>query len=250
VRLFVFAALSAAAFLTSACGGNVLSRKYEYEEDIYLALDGSVTVYLNASVPALVALRGLDLNVDPRARLDRAAVRAMFESPVAHVESVTASRRGHRRYLHLRIHVPDVTRLGEAAPFAWSRYGITRDDEVIKYRQLLGSAAGRAVGNVGWTGRELMAIRLHLPSHVPFHNSPSKEVQRGNIIVWEQTLADRLRNQPLDIEAHMETRSILARTLTLFALMAGLAALTFALVIWLVMRRGRASVPARQQEAS
>ncbi len=250
MRLFVFAAVGAAAFLTTACGGNILSRKYEYDEDIYLALDGSATVYLNASVPALVALRGLHLDVDPRSRLDRAAVRAMFESPVAHVESVTASRRDNRRYIHLRIHVPDVTRLGEAAPFGWSRYGITRADAVIKYRQLLGPAADRAVGNVGWTGRELMAVRLHLPSRVPFHNSPSKEVQRGNIIVWEQTLADRLRGQPLDIEAHMETRSILARTLTLFGLMVGLAALTFALVIWLVRRRGRPSVPARQQEAS
>jgi hypothetical protein len=250
VRWFLLAAVSAAAFLTAACGGNMLSRKYEYEEDVYLALDGSATIYLNAAVPALVALRGLDLDVDPRSRLDRAAVRAMFESPVAHVESVTASRRDKRRYIHLRIHVPDVTRLGTAAPFAWSHYAVMRDDGVIKYRQQLGPAAARAVGNVGWTGRELIAVRLHLPSRVPFHNSPSREVQRGNIIVWEQTLADRLRGQPLDIEAHMETRSILARTLTLFGLMVGLAALTFALVIWLVMRRGRASVPARHQEAS
>ncbi len=66
----------------AACGGNLLSRKYEYEEDIYLGLDGSATIYVNASVPALVALRGFDLDVSPRARLDRAAVRAMFESPV------------------------------------------------------------------------------------------------------------------------------------------------------------------------
>jgi hypothetical protein len=250
VRLLVFAAATLAALVATACGSNVFSRKYEYEEDIYLALDGSATVYLNASVPALVALRGLDLDVSPHARLDRIAVRTMFESPAAHVESVTASRRDNRRYVHLRIHVPDVSRLHDVAPFAWSRYVVNRDDAIIRYRQTLGPAAARDVGDVGWTGRELVAIRLHLPSRVPFHNSPSREIQRGNIIVWEQALGDRVRGQPLDIEAHMETQSILVHTLALFGSMVMLAAFTFGIVIWLVMRRGRAHTPPREQEAS
>jgi len=85
---------------------------------------------------------------------------------------------------------------------------------------------------------------------VPYHNSPSGTIERGNIIVWEQTLAERLKGQPLSIEADMETQSILARTLTLFGSMALLAALTFAVVIWIVMRRGRPPASAREQEAS
>jgi hypothetical protein len=248
-RLLLLAVLFLFPYVSTACGGNLLSRKYEYEEDIYLSLDGSATVYVNGSVPALVALRGLDLDVDPRARLDRTAVRAMFESPVAHVESVTASRRDNRRYVHLRIAVPDITRLGVAAPFAWSKYAVERDAEILKYHQIVGPTAGRDVGNVGWSGAELVAIRLHLPSRVPFHNSPTKTIERGNIIIWEQPLSQRLRGQPLDIEAHMEMQSILARTLTLFGIMVVLAALTFALVIWLVMRRGRINA-SRQPEAS
>ena len=59
-----------ALLLLSACSVNPLSRKYEYEEEIS-RLDGSATVYVNASVPALVALRGVDLPLDPSARLDR-----------------------------------------------------------------------------------------------------------------------------------------------------------------------------------
>jgi hypothetical protein len=227
-----------------------LSRKYEYEEDLYLALDGSATVYVNASVPALVALHGLNLDVDPKSRLDRAAVRAMFESPAAHVESITTSRRDNRRYVHLRIAVPDVRRLGDAPPFAWSRYSIERSNGVIKYHQVIGAMGGRAVGNVGWTGAERVAIRLHLPSRVPFHNSPTREIERGNIIVWEQTLSDRRKGQPLDIEVHLETQSILARTLVLFGFMVALAAATFTLVIWLVMRRGRLPAGAPRQEVS
>ncbi len=197
-----------------------------------------------------MALRGVPLNADPRARLDRTAVRALFESPSTRVASVTGSRRDNRRYVHLRIDVPDVTRLGEVAPFAWSQYGVQRSDALVRYRQILTAAAGRDVGNVGWSGQELVAIRLHLPSRVVFHNSPTRTVERGNIIVWEQALSDRLRGQPLDIEAHIETQSILVSTLILFGLMVVLAAATFAFLIWLVRRRGRAMRNAQEQEAS
>jgi hypothetical protein len=222
--------------VSAACRGT-FSRKYEYEEDVYLNVDGSATVYVNASVPALVALRGVDLDPDPRARFDRRKLRAIFESPYSEVESVTGSRRDNRRYVHLRLNVPDITKLGNVAPFAWSKYVLTPDGDVLKYEQTLGASAARDVGNAGWSGSELVAVRLHLPSRVPFHNAPSKIIERGNIIRWEQPLAERIKSQPLEIEVHLETQSILARTLVLFGSMMVLAALTFALVIWLVMRR-------------
>lgn len=224
------------AVVLTSCRGT-FSRKYEYEEDVYLNVDGSATVYVNASVPALVALRGVDLDPDPRARFDRRRARAIFESPYTQVESVTGSRRDKRRYVHFRINVPDVSKLHQVAPFAWSRYTLQRDGELVKYHQQLGASASREVADAGWTGNELIAVRLHLPSRVPFHNSPSKTIERGNIIRWEQPLAERIKGQPLDIEVHMEARSILVRTLGLFAAMVVLAGLTFATVIWLVMRR-------------
>ena len=83
----------------------------------------------------------------------------------------------------------------------------------------MGSAAGQGVGNVGWDGTELMAVRLHLPSKVTWHNAPSKRVERGNIIVWEQSLAERQKGAPVEIVARMETQSILFRTLALFGAM-------------------------------
>jgi hypothetical protein len=232
----LIALIVVAACVSASCRGT-FSRKYEYEEDLYLNLDGSATVYVNASVPALVALRGVDLDPNPRARFDRRKVRALFESPYTQVESVTGSRRDNRRYAHLRINVPDVRKLGGVTPFAWSQYTIARDGDLVKYQQKIGPAAGRDGGVAGWSGSELVAIRLHLPSRVFFHNAPSKEIERGNIIRWEQTLADRMKGQPIDIEAHMEAQSILVRTLALFGSMVALAALTFAVVIWLVMRR-------------
>jgi len=227
-----------ALLLTAACSVNPLSRKYEYEEEIYVDLDGSATVYVNAAVPALVALRGADLPVDPAARLDRQAVRAFFESPVTSVASVTASRRDGRRYVHVRIDVEDIRRLGEAAPFAWSSYRLTSGGESVEYAQAVGPSADRSVPDVGWQGSELVAFRLHLPSRVTFHNSPTREIRRGNIIVWEQLLSERRKGVPIDIGVRMDSESILASTLLLFGAMAVLVAITFALFIWFIKRRG------------
>jgi hypothetical protein len=235
VRL-AFALLQMAVLASIACG-NVIARKYEYEEEIFLALDGSATVYVNASVPALVALRGVSLPLDPAARLDRLAVRALYESPAAHVASVTTSRREGRRYVHLRLTAPDVRRLGEAPPFAWSQYQFREQDGQYEFTQTIGPAANQSVGNVGWDGTELMAVRLHLPSKVTFHDSPSKKIERGNIVVWEQTLAERQNGAPMVITARMETQSILFRTLALFGAMGVLVVITFIAAIWFVRSR-------------
>ena len=231
-----FALLLTASLASIACG-NVIARKYEYEEEIFLALDGSATVYVNASVPALVALRGVALPLDPAARLDRMAVRDLYETPVSHVVSVTTSRREGRRYVHLRLTVPEVRRLGEAPLFAWSTYQYREQDGLYEFTQKVGAAANQSVGNVGWDGTELMAVRLHLPSKVTFHDSPSKKIERGNIVVWEQNLAERQKGAPLEITARMETRSILFRTLALFGAMGVLVVITFIAAIWYVRSR-------------
>jgi len=231
-------ALLATIAISIDCSG-VLSRKYEYEEEIYLALDGSATMYVNASVPALVALRGAPLPLDPTARVDRELVAAFFESPIAHVGSVTLSRRDRRRYVHVRVDVPDVRRLHEAPAFAWSSYRFDSRDGVMVYNQVVTTPAGKDAGSAAWTGRELVAFKLHLPSRVPFHNAPSRSIERGNIIVWDQPLADRLKGVPLEIEVRMEPQSILFRTLSLFGLMMLLVAATFVGFIWLLRAKGK-----------
>lgn len=242
-HLVLLVAMLAALAMSGACR-SVLSMQYEYDEEIYLELDGSATVYVNASVPALVALRGAPLDVDPRARLDRNDVRAFFESPVTDVESVTTSRRDNRRYVHVRLAVDDVRRLSEAAPFAWSRYSLNEKGELAVFSQEIGASIGRDVGNVGWNGSEMVAFRYHLPSRIPFHNAPSRAIERGNIVRWEQPLASRLQGEPLAIEVHMETESILVQTLLLFAITIVAALATLGAAIWFVMRRKGAELPA------
>jgi hypothetical protein len=237
-RVAVVIAIACAVLATACGGGGLFRQQYEYEEELYLQLDGSATAYVNASVPALVALRGADLNTDPRSRPERDKLRALFGATGARVSTPTFSRRDGRRFVHIRVDVDDVRRLARIAPFAWSMYQFERQGDVLVYTQVVGKAAGKPVADVGWTGDELVSFKMHLPSEIPYNNS-GKPVQRGNILQWEQSLTDRLAGVPLEIEAHLEPKSILYSTLLLFASTVVAAGLTFAIVIWWVVRKGR-----------
>jgi hypothetical protein len=232
----VVCALGLLSVLSGACGGTSLFRQYEYEEEVYLSLDGTATVYVNSSLAALNALRGTSFDASPGARVDTAAIRAYYSASGTEVARVTQWRRSNRRFVQVRLDVHDIRRLGDAAPFAWSAYQFRQDGDVFVYRQTVGAAAGRNPGTVGWNGRELVAFRLHLPSRIRYHNTHGVE-SRGNILAWEQPLADRLRGQPLEIEARMDTQSILYTTLWLFGITFLVVGAAFAGVIWWVMRR-------------
>jgi len=240
IRALVIVAMLASV----ACGATAsLFRQYEYEEEVYLSLDGTATVYVHSSIAALNALRGTNFDASPAARFEREPFRDYFSTAVTRVTRVSSSRRSGRRFVHVRLEVDDVTRLGEAAPLAWSTYRFRRDGDLFVYRQQVGAAAGKEVGKAGWTGRELVAFRLHLPSKIRWDNS-GHAVGRGNIVGWEQPLTDRLRGTPIEIEARMDPQSILYRTLWLFGATFVAVAAAFGLVIWWVMRRGTTAMPA------
>ena len=204
---------------------------------MYLSLDGTATVFVNSSVPALNALRGTSFDARPNARPDHGALRQYYTTPETHVTRVTSSRRNNRLFVHVRIDVDDVRRLGSAAPFDWSSYALSNNDGLVAYRQLVGAAAGKPLEPGRWTGDEQVAFRLHLPSEILGHSS-QLSVQRGNILEWEQPLTDRLRGVPMEIDVRMKAQSILHRTLVLFggALLA--VAMMFGLLIWRIVRSG------------
>jgi hypothetical protein len=235
-RVAVCAVLCCSA-IAAACSGRVLKPQYEYEEELYLDLDGSATLNVNASIAALVALRGVDLPTDPLARLDRDRVRALFTRPGSNV-ALSVSRREGRRFVHISVQVDDVRDLARLQPFAWSTYTFDRDGERADYHQVVGPASRRDVGQVGWNGDELIVFRVHVPSEVLFENSAT-EVRRGNILEWEQPLTSRLRGDPLELRVQMGTESILHNTLLLFGSTIVAAAAAFAAVLWWVARRGR-----------
>lgn len=244
-RLVLVALIVTSAVVSASCG-RLLKKDYEYEEELYLALDGSATLNVNASVASLVALRDADLPVDPRARVDRERVRALFSGPGA-VVRVSLSRRDGRRFVHASVDVTDVQQLRSLAPFSWSSYRFDRQADVFEFHQVVGAPKRVDVGNVGWTGREVVAFRIHVPSKIPFHNAPSRRTERGNILEWEQPLTERLQGSPIDIQVQMDAQSILSTTLLLFGSTILAAAATFAAVIWWVARRGRAPSAAQSR---
>lgn len=248
LRAALLAALIAA---TVSCGGGMFSKQYEYEEDMTLALDGSATLAVNASLASLVALRGLDVPVDLNARIDRDRIREMFSTPVTSVTRVSRPwTRNGRRFIQVRVEIDDIRRLHEAPPFAWSKYTLDQEEGVHVYRQVVGPSAMKpgSLKNYGWNGSEIVAFRLHVPSKILYHNVRDLETNatgtaaRGNILAWEQHLSDRLEGRQLQIEVNMESESILHRTLWLFA-GAFLSAVTLlVLLVWWFIRRGRDDV--------
>jgi len=84
-----------------------------------------------------------------------------------------------------------------------------------------------------------VAVRVHLPSRIRYHNAGADNLKRGNILVWEQSLAERQSGKPLEIEARIEQTSILYSTLILFTISGALALLVLALIIWWVVRKGK-----------
>jgi hypothetical protein len=166
-------------------------------------------------------------------------VRAAYTSKAFTVTRVSTSRRHGRRFVHLRLEGSDIRRLSDVPPFKWSTYtfGQRRDD--LAFHQVVGPPTGRQLDNVGWTGEELVAFRLHLPSKIRYHNAPSKLVERGNILAWEQRLRDRLSGTPVDIDVRLDMQSILYRTLWLFGSMIALVVVVFSILIWWILRKGR-----------
>ena len=242
-----FVALIASALFIASCT-NPLARQYEYEEQLYLSVDGSATVVVDASLPALVLLRGASFDPSAAGPTDRAAVRRLYESAGCPVDSVSRlwERRG-RRFAQIQVSVKDLKTLTSCPLLAWSTYSLTPhsdDAQQLKYLQTLGPPSGRDPGAVNWDGSELVAFKVHAPSRIRFHNikkldGADGEAERGNILTWEQTLADRRAGRPLTMAIEMEKTSILYTTLWLFGGAFVASVLLLVTLIWLTVRRGR-----------
>lgn len=228
--------------LTAACGRGGIGREYEYEEQVYLELDGSATVVVNASLHALVALRGLPVDPDPSVRFDRGAVRGLYAGPGVTVTRVSQPwRRKGRRFTQVRLEIDDIGRLSQLAPLAWSTISYARDGDQVVYTQRIGAPTGRPAAGANWAGDEIVGFRLHLPSRITFHNAPTREVERGNILTYEQALSERLNGVPIEIDVRMDRQSIFRRTMTVFGISVAAALALLAVAVWWVHRKGQAA---------
>jgi hypothetical protein len=244
VRFAVLAACLAGV-LTAACT-NPFVPHYEYEEQVYLSVDGHATVVVDASLPALVALRGL--KIDPSgAGTDRTTIREVLEAARCRVDSVSRLwERLDRKFVQIQVSADAVQRLSDCALLAWSKYSLAPiEEQGLGYLQSIGPATPADPGKVAWQGTELVAFKLHLPSRIRYQNvkrldGSNGTSERGNILTWEQRFSDRRAGVPVAIVVNMDGTSILNTTLLIFAGAFIAAVLVLLSIIWWVVRKGRA----------
>ncbi len=168
------AAVLVCVLAVASCGGarSPFREPPEYEEEIYLSLDGTATVNVNASVASLVALRGCQsgrrsagargsCRGAPLLRRPRCAGDERQPGPPRRPAlRARRSRRGRR-----------ARRSRKLAPFAWSRYRFEPRGDIVEFEQTVGRPSGRAVTGRG-LGRQrdgvvprARAERDRLPQH-------------------------------------------------------------------------------------
>ena len=221
----------------------LVKKQYEYEEELYLALDGSATVNVNASVPALVALRGVDLNVESaRALRSRTRCARSSRGPARRVTALSSRVAYGRRFVHVSIDVADVRSLQRLAPFAWSTYRFDREGDVYEFKQAVGAPAGRRRrATSAGTASELVVV----PDALAERDSVSQRAVAPDRARQHPANGNRhspigFAGTPIDIEVQMETQSILTRRCCCSERRSWRRFATFAVVIWWVARRGRA----------
>jgi hypothetical protein len=180
----------------------------------------------------------------PSGRMDRSTIRRAFESGGCDVVNVAQPwRRQGRRFIQVRLRTGDVRRLAASCKWlGWSAYTLEPAGEALRYQQVVGPPAGGGAGSPDWDGSELVAFKLHIPSRILDHSvklldGTNGTVERGNILTWEQTLADRRAARPIEMSVTMEAESILYQTLGLFAGAFVAAVLVLGGIIWWVVKR-------------
>jgi hypothetical protein len=238
-----------ATVMSSACS-NPFAPQYEYEEQVYLSVDGQATVVIDSSFAALVALRGGAIDPAILTAADRNAVKQIVSAAGCSVDSVSRFwTRSGRRFVQIQVSAADVRELPKCKLLAWSTYAFGPVENAgLRYEQQVSAPSpGATIAETGaatWDGNELVAFKLHLPSRITYQNvkllnGENGGTERGNILTWAQTLTDRRAGKPVSMRADMDSTSILHTTLWLFAgAFAGAVGLLL-LIIWLVVRKGR-----------
>ena len=241
-----------AAAMISACS-NPLGRQYEYDEQTYLSVDGSAVVVVNSSLPALVALRGAAVDPGAEGSADREGIRRLYENAGCTVNKVGRFwYRSSRRFVQIEVEASNLSALSKCSLLSWSTYGMAKEDDpaeddegpALRYRQSVRASVAGDPGAVNWDGSELVAFKLHVPSRIRWQNvkrldGSNGTTERGNILTWEQRLADRRAGQPVDMHVVMDQTSILYTTIWLFAGAFSAAVIVLGTAIFLTVRRGR-----------
>jgi hypothetical protein len=205
---------------------------YEYEEEIFLGVDGSGSLRVSGSTAILDAL-----HVDPATI---SSMTSRFRGPGLVLDSVRATEREGRRFIHVQGRFTAWNELCTNPAFADRECELQVSDDELALHLTLPAPSREAPEDVPPDAR--LALRFHFPSSVRFHNS-ERDIERGNIIGWERTVSEHFGSPDLVpdlvVEARFEKRSVLASTLMVLGTATGIVIASVGLALWLMVRKGR-----------
>jgi len=202
---------------------------YEYEEEVFLEVDGSGEMRMSGSTAAVAALHGLEAATAESAK-------ALFEGEGVEILSALETERERRRFVHVEARFSDWEKLCRLPAFRDRGCRLAKGEEDLALE--LSFPSPRAAAPEGLDPQALLALRYHFPSTIRFHNSPS-DIERGNILSWKRTLREHLAGRPLDVEVRFDRRTILAAAVSVMGLALGLVLASIAIALFLMVRKGR-----------
>src|SRR3990172_2351246 len=151
---------------------------YEYEEEVYLEVDGSGEIRMSGSTTAVAALHGLD-------EATAESAKALFEGEGVERLSALETERERRKFVHVQARFSPWGKLCRIPAFRDRRCRLAKGEESLALELSLPSP--RAAAPESLEPQALLALRYHLPSTIRYHNAPS-DIERGNILSWKRTL--------------------------------------------------------------
>jgi hypothetical protein len=202
---------------------------YEYEEEVFLEVDGSGEIRMSGSTEAVQALHGLD-------EAGTEGAKALFEGEGVEVLSALETERDRRRFVHVEARFTGWEELCRLPAFRGRRCLLAKEEDGLALELSLPSPRSAAPESLD--PQAILALRYHLPSTIRYHNSPF-HIERGNILSWKRTLREHFAGRPLDVEVHFDRRTVLAATLSVMGLALAMVAVSICTALFVMARKGR-----------
>jgi len=206
---------------------------YEYEEEIFLNVDGSGRVRVSGS-------RAFLESVDSLYRGELESIETSLSQQGFEVDSVRETRRDARAFIHVQGGFSEWNQLCSSPLFASRDCGLARDDDGLTVNMTIRESGGVPTSVAPDAP---VAVRFHFPSAVRFHNSKTG-IERGNIIRWQRSAEQHFGGSELYIEARFEQRSILRTTAVILGTAFGLVVVTVVVALSWIYLKGRRQLAA------
>ena len=146
-----------------ACAGPF--QDYEYEEEIYLSLDGSATLYVNSSLAALNALRGTTFDSDHSAAIEKGLVKPEDKIDCQMGQITVAGRLIHDHHPFGVLSVADA--LAQSSNVGAIKLGLLVGDEsMYDYMKRLGFGSRTGIDLAGESAGLLRPLSRWQPSSI------------------------------------------------------------------------------------